>query len=331
MSSLLFRAQLIPEAEAVMVHAVQLYPTSRDARYHLAQLYLTGGKAKKALETFEQLSRMKAPAVVDPALDRLQQSVVYQKMGSIHAGLIEFDQAATAYRKALELTPESADSRLGLGDVYLQRGDTAAALTEYAQVVAVAPQNVAANFRIAEANLRMGRFPEAAASAAKVLALEPGHRRAHYVHATALVRMDRKEEGERALELYRKLEAEARSQTDRSRNIVVLNLGAASKLLEGRADEAIEMFRKIIETYPDALASYLNLGTAQSKAGRRVAAVESFQKMLSLGMVDGFMVYRNLAEEYRLLGDREASQRHEVVYLQNLDVALQEALDSGLE
>jgi tetratricopeptide (TPR) repeat protein len=331
MGGILFKAQLIPEAEALLVHAAQLFPTSKDVRYRLAQLYLSSGKVRKALEAFEQLTRMKAPAGIDPALDRLQQSVVYQKIGSIRGDLLEFDAAISAYRKALELMPDNADSRLGLGDIYLRKGASADAVTEFNQVVVAEPQNVAAHFRIADANLRMDRFSEAAEAAAKVLAIDPGHRRAHYVQATALLRMDRKEEGERVLETYRKLEAEARAETDRSRNIVVLNLGAAAKLLEGRPDEALELFRMAIESYPDAPAHYLNLGTAQSKLGRHEAAVETFQKMLSLGMVDNFLVYRNLAREYQLLGDNEASLRHEVVYLQNIDVALQEALDSNLE
>jgi tetratricopeptide (TPR) repeat protein len=91
------------------------------------------------------------------------------------------------------------------------------------------------------------------------------------------------------------------------------------------------MFFKIIESYPDAPAHYLNLGTAQSKLGRHKAAVDTFQKMLSLGMADNFLVYRNLAQEYQLLGDMEARRRHEVVYLQNIDVALREALEWNLE
>jgi len=143
--------------------------------------------------------------------------------------------------------------------------------------------------------------------------------------------MDRKEEGDGELELYRKLEAETRAERDNSRNVVVLNRGAAGKFLEGKPDEAIDMFRKIIETYPDVSSQYLNLGTLQGKLGRHQAAVDTFQKVLSLGIDDNFLVYWNLSQEYRLLGDMDSSRRHEVVYLQNLDVALRDALDWNLE
>jgi len=330
-SAILFKAQLIPEAEALMVRAAELFPSSRDVHFHLAQLYLVSGKPIKALEVFERLSRMKAPADIDPAVDRLQQSVAYQKIGSIRAELADFEQAVSAYRKALEFTPDSPEARLGLGDVYLREGNPDGALAEYGPVAAASPQSVPAQFRVADANLRRGNYPEAAAAADRALAIDPKHQRARYIRATALLRMDRTEEGDQELKLYQKLEAEARAERDRSRNVVVLNRGAAGTFLEGKAEEAIDMFRKIIETYPDVSPQYLNLGILQSKLGRHQAAVDTFQKMLSLGMDDNFLVYWNLSQEYRILGDMDASRRHEVVYIQNLDVALRDALEWNLE
>jgi tetratricopeptide (TPR) repeat protein len=330
MSTILFKAELMPEAEMLLVRATQLFPASKDAHYRLAELYLVSEKTQKALEVFEKLSRMKTSKGVDPETDRLQQSVVYQKIALIRARQSEFDEAVSAYKRALELTPDSVETRLGLGDIYVRQGRPEEALAEYSRGLAAAPQNVVANFRVADAHLRMGHWAEAGAAAAKVLALDPNHLRAHYVQATALIQTGQKEQGERAFEQYRKLEAEARAQTDKARNIVVLNRGAATKLLEGHPEEAIEMFLKIIESYPDAPANYVNLGTAQSKMGRHQAAIDTFKKMVSLGM-DNFLVYRNLAAEYRELGNLEASRPPEVVYLQNLDVALREALEVGLE
>ncbi|PYS36734.1 MAG: hypothetical protein DMG14_23825 [Acidobacteria bacterium] len=91
------------------------------------------------------------------------------------------------------------------------------------------------------------------------------------------------------------------------------------------------MFRKAIETFPDSATAYLNLGTAQSKLGQHKAAADTFQKILSLNVSDSFLVSWNLAQEYQHLGDSEASRRHQIVYLQNIDVALREALETNLE
>ena len=124
-----------------------------------AQLIRSSLNTRKALEAFEQLSRMKSPEGIDPSLDRLQQSVVFQKIGRIRAELVEFDKAASAYKKALELTPDSAESRLGLGDIYLQQGKPEEALAEYSKVIAADSQNAPAQFRIAGHLLTNGPFP----------------------------------------------------------------------------------------------------------------------------------------------------------------------------
>ena len=331
MSSLLFEVQLIDEAEAVAERAGKLFPTSRGVHFRLAELYRRSWKPRKALAAFETTGRMTASADIDPAVDRLQRSVVYQKVGSIHTELAEFDQAASAYRKALEFTPDSVDARLGLGDVYLQQGRPQDALSEYNRALAMDAKSAAAHFRVADANLRMGRLGEAAAAAREVLALDAGHQKAHYVLATALLRTDAKAEGDRELEIFRTLEAKARAETDRGRNIVVVNREAAAKLLEGRAEDALEMFRMAIPAFPDSPTAYMNLGTAQSKLGQHKAAADTFQRMLTLNVADNFLVSWNLAQEYRSLGDMDASLRHKVVYLQNIDVALRAVLESNLD
>jgi tetratricopeptide (TPR) repeat protein len=321
----------MPEAERLITRAAQVFPESRDVGFDEAQLNRSVGKVNKALEVFERVTRMKPSLVTDPDVDRLQQTTVYQKIGSIHVELVEFDKAIAAYEKALEIMPDSAESRLALGDVYSRMGRAEDALTEYNQVVRSDPRNVPAHFRVADISLRMERFPEAASAAEKVLSLDPGHHRAHYVKATALVRMGRKDDAEKELDAYRKLEADTRSARDRGRTIEVLNRGAAAKWLEGRRDEAIAAYLKLVDSYPDAPAIYLNLGWVQSKSGRHQDAASTFEKMLSLGMGDNFLVHWNLAQEYKLLGDTQRSLQHNVFYLQRLDMALESALDWAID
>jgi tetratricopeptide (TPR) repeat protein len=331
MGTILFKAQLITEAEALVDRATQLFPASKDARYYLAEMYRVSSKVKKALEVFDQISRMKTPESVDPAVDRLQQSFVFLKIGSIHADLVEWDDAAAAYKKALEFTPLSVEAHLGLGFVYSQQGRPEDALNEYNSAAAADPKSVAAHFGMADAYLRLGRSSEASVAAANVLDLDAGHVKAHYVLATALARMGAKEESDKEFEIFRKAEAEARSRLDRSRDIIVANRDAAAKLLEGRTAEAVAAFQNVVATFPDSVTAYLNLGIAQSKLGQHKAAIDTFQKIQTLNLSDGFLVSWNLAQEYQYLGDVEASRRHKVVYLQNIDLALREALESNLE
>jgi tetratricopeptide (TPR) repeat protein len=331
MSTILFKAQLIAEAEALMDRAVQRFPNSRDVRYRSAELYRSGSKVRKALEIFEQIVQMKTLPDSDPEVNRLQQSIIYQKIGSIRADLVELDDAAAAYRKALEFTPDSVGARLGLGYVYLQQGRSADGLNEYNRAIATDPKSPPAYFGIADANLRMGRFPEAVAAAEKVLEFDPRYRQAHYVMGTALARMGQTGESDKEFEIFRQAEAEARSQMDHIRDLSVFNQEATAKMTDGQAEEAVQMLQTAIETFPDSATAFLNLGAAQSKLGQHKAAAETFQKMLTQNISDSFLVSWSLAREYQSLGDIEASRRHEVVYLQNVDLALREALESSLD
>ena len=331
MSTILFKAQLIAESEALMDRAVQRFPNSKDVRYRSAELYRSGSKVRKALEIFEQIIAMKTPADGDPEANRLQQSIIYQKIGSIRADLVELDDAAAAYGKALEFTPDSVGARLGLGYVYLQQGRAEDGLNEYNRAIAADPKSAPAYFGIADANLRMGRFSEAVVAAAKVLEFDPRYRQAHYLMATALARMGKTSESDKEFEIFRQAEAEARSQTDHIRDISVFNQEATAKMTEGHAEEAVQMLQKAIETFPDSATAFLNLGAAQSKLGQHKAAAETFQKMLTQNVSDSFLVSWSLAREYQAIGDTEVSRRHEVVYLQNVDLALREALEASLD
>jgi tetratricopeptide (TPR) repeat protein len=244
---------------------------------------------------------------------------------------VELDEAEAAYKKALEFTPDSVGARLGLGFVYSRQGRTADGLNEYHRAIAIDPKSAPAYFGVADANLRMGRLPEAIAAAAKVLEFDPGYRQAHYLKATALSRTGATEESAKEFEIFRKAAAEEQSQTDHIRDISVFNQEAAAKLTEGHAQDAIEAFQKAIEASPDSVTAYLNLGTAQSKLGQHKAAVETFRKILTLNISDSFLISWNLAQEYQYLGDSPSSLGNKVVYLQNIDLALREAIESNLE
>lgn len=327
MNNILSGAELRAEAETLMLRAVRTFPNSRRVRYRLAELYRDSGRMKKALDIFKEASEMEGPPGLDPVLDRLQRSFVYQRMGGINTDLVQFDAALAAYKKALEINPDNAEARLALADLYLRRDRLDEALAEYTRVVTANPRSAAAHSRLAELNLRMARFPESVAAAAKALEIDPAHRRSRYVRAMALIRMGESEEGQKELQEYEKLERDAQAETNQGREIVVTNRGAAAHLMNGRAEEAIAMFRKGIEAHPKAAGIYVNLGLAQSRLGRHRDAVKTFETVIDLGFGDNFLVHRSLSREYELLGDTKASLRHQVLYLQRIYAALEAGLN----
>src|SRR5262245_51004338 len=197
MSSILVKAELTTEAAEIMERAVRAFPSSRRVRYKEAEMHRDSGRMRKALETFQEASQMKAPAGMPADRDRSQLSFIYQRIGGINTDLVQFDAAIEAYKKSLEISPENADTRLALGDLYLRRRQASEALAEYRQVLTSHSDNPMPHYRFADANLQLGNFAEAAAAAARALKIDPELRKARYVSGMAQVRLDHSEEGQK--------------------------------------------------------------------------------------------------------------------------------------
>src|SRR5215468_4618698 len=321
MSSILVKAELMAEADDVMQRAVRAFPGSRRARYKEAEMYRDAGKMRKALEVFQEASRLKAPASMTPELDSLQLSFIYQRIGGINIDLTEFDAATAAYQKALEISPKNADARTALGDAYLRRNEPAKARAEYTIVMSAYPDRALPLYRFADACLRMEDFGEAASAAEKALKIDPQERKARYVRGLALTRLGRTEEGQKELEEYSKEEAQAQTELNDQRDVIVSNRGAASLILNGRGENAIVMYQSGLKAHPDSSSLRLNYSLVLSQLGRHQEAVALLKTMLDGGIGDDFVVYRILAREYDHLNDKKASQKYDALYIHKIDAA----------
>jgi tetratricopeptide (TPR) repeat protein len=326
MSSILVKAELTAEAEDVMNRALRSFPESRRLRYKEAEMYRDSGRMRKALEVFEEASRMKAPASMAPERDRQQMSFIYQRIGGINTDLTQFDAAIAAYKKALEISPKNADAQIALGDAYLRRDQSMEARNEFAKVMSAYPDRALPLQRYADACLRMGDFSEAAAAAEKALKIDPQERKARYVKGTALMRLGRSNEGGKELEEFSKQEAQAQAEMNDQRDVMVSNRGAASLVLNGQGADALALFESSLKAHPGASSLRLNYSLALSQLGRHQEAVSVLKSMLDSGIGDDFLVYRILAREYEGLNDKKTSQKYDALYVRKIDTALEEEL-----
>lgn len=326
MSAMLVKAELTAEAGDVMQQANRTFPSSRRIRYKEAEMYRDSGKMRKALETFQQASEIKAPPGMTPELDRSQLSFIYQRIGGINTDLTQFDAAIAAYEKSLAISPGNADARIALGDAYLRRDQPMEARAEYARLVAAYPDRALPLYRFADACLKIGDFSEAAAAAAKALKIDPQERKARYVRGVALMRMGRREEGQKELEEYSRQEAQAQAEMNSQRDVVVSNRGAAALVLNGLGEDGIALFQSSLKTHPDVASLRLNFALALSQLGRRQEAVSVLKNMLDSGIGDDFLVYKILAREYQRLNDEKTSEKYDALYVRKMDAALEEEL-----
>jgi tetratricopeptide (TPR) repeat protein len=316
----------VTEAEAVLQQGIRRFPNSREIRYALARIYVQASKYEAALGAFGTAVRMDGPA--DPAVNRQQRGVIHERIASMNILLVRFDAAAAAYKESLELIPGNLKASLGLADSYFRRGMMKEAAEEYELTATTHRESAAAYHGLADALLHLGRFSESVTAAQKAIDLDPNERASRYILSLALLRDGRTEQGQAALQDYEKLEAAAQVDQKHQRTLLELDRNAAINVVGNQGEEAIELWREALSSRPSAAIETrlrLNLGVAQAKLGRHRDAAETFQGMIDRGIND-FLIHRNLAIEYELLGDSRYLE-HRASYLQKYDAALKVILN----
>jgi tetratricopeptide (TPR) repeat protein len=312
-SRALGNVEMHSESEAVMLRALEVYPNSRYIRFELGKLYVTLNRRDRAIDIFEQASRMVDPSS-SPLADAFQRSLISRSLGNAEEALFRFDEAVASYELALEVMPGDVEALVALADLLLRTSEVDGAIERYSEALERDPANAKAHHGLAEGHLRRGRFGEAARQAAIALEKDPLLRKARYVLAMALIRSGKKQEGQEELAAYQQLGAAADEASNARREVAVINRTAAAEL-KTDPDGAVAAFLEGIRKYPDAALLLQNLGLAQDKLGMHEAALQTFQSMGKAGF-GGFLVELNFSREYAALGELPAAERHRVAYLQ---------------
>lgn len=234
-----------------------------------------------------------------------------------HAGLAHFEyglalsaagrgeEAVSALRRAVELSPDIPGAWRALADHLTAIGDSDAADAAYARHIKAAtrdprlmraavalcandiptaeallrahlrqhPTDVAAIRMFAEVAARVGRYAEAGTLLARCLELSPGFVEARAQYATVLNRQNRTVE---ALEQIDMLMA-----TD-GRNPNHRNLKASILVAIGEYRQAIDLYAQLVAEYPRQAKIWLSYGHVLKTSGRQDAAIDAFRRSLDL-------------------------------------------------
>jgi tetratricopeptide (TPR) repeat protein len=318
LKDILLGVGLRAEAEIVLRTGFEKFPDSRLLRIYLAEVLSGTGRSLEALNILEEASRLR-PEGLEAASDRQQGAVVLQRIGSVQLGLNHMDKALAAYRQAVELAPEWSEGRIELGKAHFAGNRLEEAQAEFERVVRQAPNNNEAHLSLSEVYLARGQWERAATAAERAIQLGARDSRAPYVLGTALIRTGRREEGQARLREFAKLEANRQEVEHRYRNIDAISVVAIRALREGNGTEAIQQLNRGIASYPSSSRLHMNLAMVLSRVGQHQTAVETLESMLKRTNEGRFLIHKNLADEYRILGDAEASRRHRQIYLDTME------------
>jgi len=303
------------EAEIVLRTGLERFPESRLLRIYLAEVLSGTGRSMEALGILEEASRLPRPAGMDAATDKQQRALVFQRIGGVQSVLTHLDDALKAYRQALEIVPESSEVRIKLGKAYFAGNRLEEAQAEFQRAVRDTPNNLEALLGLSGACLARGQWEQAAATAERALRLDTSNSRALYLLGTALIRMDRREEGQARLAEFAKIESRTQEVEHRFVDIDAISLAAIRALRDGNGNGAIQKLIQGIASYPDSSRLHMNLAMVQSRAGQHQMAVDTLESMLKRTNAGRFLIHKHLADEYKILGDAEASFRHRQIYL----------------
>ena len=322
LKEILLEAGLSNETEQVLRDGLKKFPESRILRIYLADALAGTGRTQDALDVLQETSRLPRPEAVDAATERQQRGIIYQRIGDMQSALTNSDGALAAYRRALEIDPASPAGRVKLGKAYFSTGRLEEAVNEFERAIREMPDGGEAYLSLSEARLAAGRWESAAAAAGRAIELGVSDSRALYLLGTALVRMGRREQGEEHLREFARVEAGFLDAEQRNREITAISIRAAGALREGNGNSALEQLAQGITRFPDADRLRLNLATVQSRLGRHELAIETLESMLKLGVGSRFLIHKNLAAEYEIMGDMQASRRHRKIYLDTREAEL---------
>jgi Flp pilus assembly protein TadD len=370
------------EAEPALRKALELDPKLTLARSDLALALLAQGKTKEAVDEARKATEADAQsgeafAVLGTAIlaadknnwsDAIAQAqqgaflnprnpVVQVSVGRIFEAANNFDQATSAYKRALEADPGFVPARSALLKMQVLRGDLDAAFAEAEKLVKDAPENAEAQLVRGRILLRKGDFGGAVNPLEHAAKFDPQNAEAHALLGTAY---QYTRESDNALEAYRKAVQLAPQNTDYRSTLGLLlalnkkydegitelkkvvatpgykapaawvNLGWVYRNMEpSNAAESIAAYTKALEIDPKNEQAALGLGWAHSYQRNYDQAISAFQKSIELdpktagealnGIAWSYLFKRDVAQAKTFADKAKTAGRTDTRLIQTID------------
>jgi tetratricopeptide (TPR) repeat protein len=303
--------QRFAEAEQLLKQTVAIVPGTVQARYRLGRLYQSQGNYPEALKELAYAAQF-TPVIGQDALQEM--------VGLIYATQADFAAVTQALRKLVVVNPNNADAHRRLGDAYARQELPMQALAEFTAALLIDRRNVLSHVGISQLHFREGRHQAAVHAAESALQLQPSHAEARYVRAMSLMRLGQMGEGQRELQEFQRLQAEAAAITQRKYETDGLRRQIDLATAAGDYQTAIPLMRRIIELEPTVASHYADLGVTLAKINQALDAIRAFETALERQSSD-INVHRQLAEAYLAAGRVDDSRREAARYRELIETA----------
>ena len=273
-----------PAAEAALTRALSIAPDLMQAESNLALLYVKIERFDDAIRVYRRLIQEHPESLqiwlgiasayqqseryeeaIEAYLESLKRSpnlpAVMANLASCYEAVEQETQAIHYYKTALSQASNLPMANGNLGAIYQKHGELDKALPLLERAVRYDPQFTAARYYLGLVLTKKREFQRAAVEYQRVITQQKDHVGAYYNLAQALFRLKRPEEGKRAMEIHRRLNAVAQEIDDRERAILIepnnplkqYQLGLVYAKY-GKIDKAISAFQASVNL--DANAHY---------------------------------------------------------------------------
>ena len=279
------RGQL-EQAESLYRKVLAQAPDDAEALHLFGVLLQQSGRLSEAIDT---LNRAVAAAA----------GVFRFNLGNALRAAARNDEAAQAYRTALDLQPDLVDARVNLANALLDQGEIQAAEGEYRQALRDDPRSVAAHINMADLLLTDGRLEEAEQLCRTALQIVPRLADAHNTLGNIL---RARGDTDAAHQAYMKaLEIEPGFVQAFS------NIGQVM-LNQGKAAEAEDVYTRIIAALPNDHDAHAQLGIALAAQDKLSEARQSLLKAIELSPGSA-QYHKELGNCSKDLGELDAAER----------------------
>jgi predicted O-linked N-acetylglucosamine transferase (SPINDLY family) len=221
----------------------------------------------------------------------------HQLRGHVHAATGLFSDAIAAYRRALDLNPQSADVLFSLAAALQAVTDHAGAIEAYESVLALEPSHVDALSNLGNCHRQVGAIELAEAAYRRALALRCDDETALTNLGTLIQARGQLDE---AIAMLREAVRVAPMSP-----YALLNLGVAVHQ-RGDFEQAAALLTRVIELDPCFPEAAYNLANAFQSLGRRRDALLHYRRAIEQKPAHAD-AYNNLGNVYKELGEIESA------------------------
>ena len=197
----------------------------------------------------------------------------WKVLGAVFGQTGRITEALVANQKAVELTPEDAETHSNLGNTLKVLGRLEEAEASYRKAIVLNPDFVEAHSNLGITLKELGRLDEAEPSYRQAIALRPVFAYAHCNLGNTLKELGRLEESEPS---YRQAIALKPDYAEAHNN-----LGNTLKEL-GKLEEAEASYRKALALKPDLAEAHRHLGVTLKELGRLNEAEASYRQAIKI-------------------------------------------------